>query len=108
VCFCAKQVDGLTASRQILTSKKDSIKPPIWPSSSLCAFTRTKLDTDENDINVVELLQFRQGYLHCNSACVLALKVPIRTKKNHVNNNPLARALIQGTKFERWDLNVPA
>jgi hypothetical protein len=29
VCFCAKQVDGLTASRQILTSKKDSIKPPI-------------------------------------------------------------------------------
>jgi hypothetical protein len=22
VCFCAKQVDGLTASRQILTSKK--------------------------------------------------------------------------------------
>jgi hypothetical protein len=29
VCFCAKRVDGLTASRQILTSKKDSIKPPI-------------------------------------------------------------------------------
>jgi hypothetical protein len=29
VCFCAKQVDGLTASRPILTSKKDSIKPPI-------------------------------------------------------------------------------
>jgi hypothetical protein len=28
VCFCAKQVDGLTASRQILMSKKDSIKPP--------------------------------------------------------------------------------
>jgi hypothetical protein len=32
VCFCAKQVDGLTASRQILTSKKDSIKPPIHHS----------------------------------------------------------------------------
>jgi hypothetical protein len=29
VCYCAKQVDGLTASRQILTSKKDSIKPPM-------------------------------------------------------------------------------
>jgi hypothetical protein len=29
VCFCAKQVDGLMTSRQILTSKKDSIKPPI-------------------------------------------------------------------------------
>jgi hypothetical protein len=27
--FCAKQVEGLTASRQILTSKKDSIKHPI-------------------------------------------------------------------------------
>jgi hypothetical protein len=30
VCFCAKQVDGLTASRQILTSKKDFTKPPIF------------------------------------------------------------------------------
>jgi hypothetical protein len=30
VCFCAKQVDGLMASRQILTSKEDSIKPPIY------------------------------------------------------------------------------
>jgi hypothetical protein len=29
VCFCAKQVDGLTASRQILTSKTDSIKSRI-------------------------------------------------------------------------------
>jgi hypothetical protein len=29
VFFLAKQVDGLTASRQILTSKKDSIKPAI-------------------------------------------------------------------------------
>jgi hypothetical protein len=29
VCFHAKQVDGLTASRQILTPKKDSIKPPL-------------------------------------------------------------------------------
>jgi hypothetical protein len=39
VCFCAKQVDGLTASRQILTSKKDSIKPPI--GQKLCAENRT-------------------------------------------------------------------
>jgi hypothetical protein len=29
VCFCAKEVDGLTASRQVLTSKKDYTKPPI-------------------------------------------------------------------------------
>jgi hypothetical protein len=29
VWFCAKKVDGLTASRQISTSKKDSMKPPI-------------------------------------------------------------------------------
>jgi hypothetical protein len=36
VCFCAKQVDGLTASRQILTSKKDSIKPPIVNGKVIC------------------------------------------------------------------------
>jgi hypothetical protein len=39
VCFCAKQVDGLTASRQILTSKKDSIKPPISLDSVVCLRT---------------------------------------------------------------------
>jgi hypothetical protein len=38
VCFWAKQVDSLTASCQILTSKKDSIKPP---KNSLQCFALT-------------------------------------------------------------------
>jgi hypothetical protein len=37
VCFCAKQVDGSTASSQILTAKKkDSIKPPTLKFPVLC------------------------------------------------------------------------
>jgi hypothetical protein len=43
VCFCEKQVDGLTASCQILTSKKDSIKPPygeIFGMRALAQFHR--------------------------------------------------------------------
>jgi hypothetical protein len=46
VCFCAKQVDGLTASRQILTSKKDSIKPPICKSK---VFPEDNIETASGD-----------------------------------------------------------
>jgi hypothetical protein len=52
VCFCEKQVDGLTASRQILMSKKkDSIKPPISLKASNAVYLR---------VTVVYVTQYRR------------------------------------------------
>jgi hypothetical protein len=57
VCFCEKQVDGLTASRQILTSKRDSIKPPISLKASNAVYLRVTVvyvhNTDVHTCRVV-------------------------------------------------------
>jgi hypothetical protein len=49
VCFCAKQVDGLMASRQILMSKKDSIKPPIIKNYEMLALGTLYYFIQNND-----------------------------------------------------------
>ena len=62
VCFCAKQVDGLTASRQILTSKKDSIKPPIcsiYLYPSFVSYLYNYLMTLAQFLEVISLLSLR-------------------------------------------------